>query len=170
MQARVSIERRRYPRTLVSKLAVLEQPDAPTTTAMLVEVSESGAPLRTAVKPDPQMAYVIHFTLDGHKYTASVRVVRWAWESGMYRWGCELRGMTPSKVDQLRKFVYGAAGMPIVRPWMDIRRDCSERPSEQVVIGYRPKGGEIRVRTQDCLRIGAEGLNQFAQSVCACAN
>jgi len=137
---------------------------------MLVEVSESGARLRTALKPDSGVPYVIHFKLDGHKYTATLRLVRWAWESGMYRWGCELRGMSAATVSQLRQFVHGAIGMPVVRSWVDIRRDCSTRPRDQVVIGYRPDGGEIRVWTQDCLRIGPDGLNQFAQNVCALHN
>ncbi len=157
--------RRRDPRAQVSKLAILERPDAPTSTAILEDVSESGARLKAAHAPHPHTSYVIHFRLGERTFMTPLRVASWKACLGGYSWHCELRGLSGSQREHIRHFVHRSAGLPIVRSWLDIRRDCSKAPGEQVVVAYRPDGGEIRLHSQQCLKIGPDRLDEFAQHV-----
>src|SRR5437016_2342924 len=88
------VERRRKPRVVVSKLAMVEEPDAPPTPAVIMDISETGTLLRAPRPARPDVRYLMHLKLDGASYAAPFMPVHSYAEAGHYMWGCEFSNVT----------------------------------------------------------------------------
>lgn len=161
-----STERRNYARAAISKLAVVEQPDAPATPAVVMDVSETGAQLKMPHPPSNSAQYLLHFKIGRGSYSTRFRVVRSATsEGGQYMWGCEFKDLRPELMANLRSAVYELFGRPHVRPWPQIKHDCSVNPSGKVLIGCTAAGKEVFVASRDALHLGDKGVHQFVLDV-----
>lgn len=160
-------ERRRHRRVPIAKLAMLEEPDAPAGSVMVVDLSESGARLKTSKPPQTAVQYVVHFRLNGDTFPTSLVAVRDDEEAGRHLWGCEFRQLTTDQLVHVRKYVHALTGSEhsTLRSWSVIKEECRVRAGAEIVVAYAPSGAEIRLPTRDCLHLGAKGIEQFVHDV-----
>lgn len=161
----VSEDRRNYARVQLAKLAVVEQPDAPSTPAVVVDVSERGVRLKMPQPPTENTQYLLHFRLHGASYSARFAVVRSESEQGYHHWGCVFKDVPAGQLATLRRTVYKLFGRAHVRPWQDIKHDCSLQPNERILVGCTAGGKEVYIASRDCLHLGAKGVRQFVHDV-----
>jgi hypothetical protein len=161
----LGVERRNHARATLSKLGVVERADAPASSALVMDVSATGARLKVAEPPDGSADYILHFKVEGVSYTPRFRVVRWTSDKRGHHWGGVFRDLTPEQMVSLRQAVYKLFGRPHVRPWQDIRAECTAQPEGNVLVGCTRTGREVHIAARDCLHLGAKGVRQFVLDV-----
>ncbi len=165
MDETISSERRNFARVQLAKLAVVEQPDAPPTPAVIVDVSERGARLKMPQAPSEATQYFLHFKLNGAPHAMRFTVVRSGTFEGQHQWGCVFKDASSDEVAKLRHAVYALFGRPHVRPWQDIKRECQAQSNGKILVGCTSDGKEVFIASRDCLHLGTKGVQQFVMDV-----
>jgi hypothetical protein len=155
-------ERREFARVQTSKLAVVEEPDAPPIPARVVDICERSVRLKMPKPPAQAVHYLMRFKFGSDSYVTYFTPVRSATaDAGQYHWGCMFTDLSPQEATNLRRAIFEQFAHPHVRPWLNIRRECLDQPNGKVLVGYTRTGDDVILSSSDCLHIGAKGVQQF---------